>query len=105
MASLTRCPQCDTFVKPASVEAGSCPFCAAAAAANRRNPIPAVVLAAAIAAMPGCSDGDPKPVPDASAAFPDGAVYGVAFDAGPTEDAMPGPDADLSIYGIAPESE
>ena len=63
-----------------------------------------MVLAAAIAAMPGCSD-DPKPTPDAAVGF-DGAVYGIAIDdAGPVDDAMPGPDADIAIYGIAPDSE
>ena len=67
--------------------------------------MPTVVLAAAIAAMPGCSENDPKPTPDARGGSPDGAVYGVAPDAGPTDDAMSGPDADIAIYGIAPDSE
>ncbi len=104
VASLTRCPGCDTFVKLESVEEGACPFCPAASLASRRNPIPGMVLAAAIAAMPGCSDDDAKPKPDASA-FPDGAVYGVAFDAGPVDDAMSAVDASLNIYGIAPDSD
>ena len=104
MASLTRCPSCDTFVKPTSISEGTCLFCANAEVASRRSSIPGVVLAAAMAAAPGCSD-DAKPTPDASV-VPDAApVYGIAADATPTNDAMPAVDADLSIYGIAPESE
>ena len=66
MASLTRCPSCDTFVKAESIDEGSCPFCPTASTASRRNPIPGVMLAAAMAAMPGCSDEEVKPALDAS---------------------------------------
>ncbi len=106
MSNLIRCPHCETFVKPTSLGSDSCPFCPSAHAANIRNPIPGLVLAATIAAMPGCSD-DP-PTRDAQVGF-DGAVYGIAIDASTAdaatpEDAMPkAPDADITIYGIAPE--
>ena len=56
--------------------------------------------------MPACSDDEPTP--DAQVGF-DSAIYGIAIDASPAdaatpEDAMPDvPDADLTIYGIAPE--
>tara|TARA_R110002096_G_scaffold16898_1_gene57607 strand:- start:51120 stop:51299 length:180 start_codon:yes stop_codon:yes gene_type:complete len=59
------------------------------------------MLAAAMAAMPGCSDEEVKPALDASVdAAP---VYGIAADATPDEDGMRGADADITIYGIAPE--
>ncbi len=103
MASLARCPRCDTFVKPASIEAGTCPFCPADNVASRRNPIPGLVLAAAVAAT-SCKGG--------SGDGKDGPVYGIApVDAGGVDAAPPdadpnAPDAgDSPIYGIAPESE
>lgn len=105
MSILSRCPHCDTFVKPASLGTDSCPFCPSVRTAGIRNPIPGLVLAATMAAMPACSDDDPTP--DAQVGF-DGAVYGIAIDASPVdaatpEDAMPLPDGDITIYGIAPE--
>ena len=108
MASLARCPRCDTFVKPASIEAGSCPFCPAAAEASRRNPIPGVALAVAIAAAPACWTATPvygsAPEPDAASTDAGPSDAG-ASDANAT-DAMKSPGADgAPIYGVAPESE
>lgn len=128
MSALVRCPQCDTFVKPASIDTGSCPFCPSQDARSMRNPIPGLVLAATMAAVPACSsDTEPQPGPvygiavdasttDASPVYGiaidasgpdaqagiDGAVYGIAADAS-TSDAS---ETDAApIYGVAPESE
>ena len=115
---MIRCPKCDSFVKPASLKVEGCPFCVSAKATRQRNPVPGLVLAAAVlapGAMAGCSDDDMKPAPvygiaqvDAAPGT-DGAVYGIAPDAGPI-DASPGTDAGpkdadagINIYGIAPE--
>ncbi len=90
MASLTRCPSCDTFVKPEGVDKGACPFCPAATAASQRNPIPGLVLAVA-AALPGCSGGND------SGSTP---VYGVAAADARPADAMPADDA-MPVEGDA----
>ncbi len=128
MPAMIRCPKCDSFVKPASLEVAGCPFCVSAKATRQRNPVPGLVLAAAAAfapgAMAGCSDttdpiGDSSPVygialdagPADASPGTDGAVYGIAPDAGPADagEAEPsdaGPkdgDAGINIYGIAPE--
>lgn len=100
MASLTRCPGCSTFVRAESICEDSCPFCPTAAVATRRNPIPGIVLAAAIAVAPGCTGGsEDDSVP----------VYGVAVDAGVDAGSADATDDDspdaAPIYGVAPESE
>ena len=62
MSALVRCPQCNTFVKPASINSGSCTFCPTSSpGAKLRNAIPGMVLAATIAAAPACSGGAPRP--------------------------------------------
>ncbi len=113
MSRMVRCAVCDSFIKPASIESGACPFCPSASAGRKRNPIPGllpgVVLAAALSGAPGCDDDDgDEPVVDASS-FPDAApVYGIAIDAG-AADATPAPDAQPAdaapIYGVAPDDD
>ncbi len=55
MSALVRCPQCNTFVKPTSISTSGCLFCPSSDARRLRNPIPGLVLAATIAAVPACS--------------------------------------------------
>ncbi len=67
------------------------------------------MLAATMAAVPGCSDSEPEPSPvygisiDAGAGI-DGAVYGIAIDASPV-DASTSDAAGVPLYGIAPETD
>ena len=115
MSALVRCPQCDTFVKPASLDSGSCPFCPSPQARSSRNPLPGLVLAATMAAVPGCSDSEPEPGPVYGIAAPDarvgtdGAVYGIAIDASAPD--ATAPDASTTdaggvpLYGVAPETD
>ncbi len=130
MSVLVRCPQCDTFVKPISLDAGSCPFCPSPQARSSRNPLPGLVLAATMAAVPSCSGGDHDDVRPVYGISPadarvgtDGAVYGIAIDASGPDATAPdaGPvygiavdasssdagdsDAGIQIYGVAPEPE
>ncbi len=108
MPAMIRCPKCDSFVKPASLEVAGCPFCVSAKATRQRNPVPGLVLAAAAALAPGALAGcvaTPvygSPPPTDATPGPDGAVYGIAPDAGPA-DASPGTDG--AVYGIAPDAE
>ncbi len=111
MSEMVRCPTCDSFVKPASIDEGACPFCPSATAARRRDAIPGVVLAAAIAGA-GCSGGGAREAPTP--------VYGGApemevIDAGAASsgDTAPAPEADamerpeespVPVYGIAPDT-
>lgn len=98
MASLVRCPKCDTFVKTAS----SCPFCSAESTASHRNPLPGLVLAAAVAAMPSCTsptpanEPAPSPTPSTEPVLPadDAATAG--------QPTAPVPDPPAPVYGGAP---
>ncbi len=118
MSDMVRCPACDSFVKPASIEAGACPFCPTAASARRRDAIPGVVLAAAIAGA-GCSGGGAREMPapvyggapevievsDAGAGgsstdvAPSDAPAGSSANDGEPEPPEPPP---VPVYGIAP---
>lgn len=96
MASLVRCPNCDTFIKAA--RGSSCPFCSETSTASQRNPLPGLVLAAAVAAMPSCSSNTPANDPAAPpTATPVSPVDDAASPAAPVpEDPQP------AIYGAAP---
>ena len=61
MSALVRCPQCDTFIKPASIDSGSCPFCPSSNARSKRNAIPGLVLAASLSIAPACSGSSAEP--------------------------------------------
>lgn len=60
MSALVRCPQCDTFIKPVSIDSGSCPFCPSSNR-SKRNAIPGLVLAASLSIAPACSGTTPEP--------------------------------------------
>ena len=121
MPALVRCPQCDTFVKPPSISAGACPFCPSPEARSLRNPIPGMVLAAAMAAVPACSSSTPaaapvsaEPAPTPAEPAPPEPVYGIAVEDTDTPK-MQTPDAavpikaeppeEVDIYGIAPDTD
>ncbi len=102
MSALVRCPQCNTFVKPASIETSGCLFCPSSSARGLRNPIPGLVLAATMAAVPACSSSSPTPESeqknpvqeaDTSADKP--------MDAGPTN--SPVLQEPVTIYGGPPD--
>lgn len=91
MSALVRCPKCDTFVKPASIDSGSCPFCPSSNARNIRNPIPGIVLAATLGVAPACSGSstpEPEPVP----------VYGIAIE---ETEAPPAPPPDAGVPEVS----
>ncbi len=91
MPALVRCPQCDTFVKPHSLNAGSCPFCSPQETASVRNPIKGAVLAATIVSASAClvtpiygtpvDDASPSDARTTSDAGADAAVDGSVSDA------------------------
>ncbi len=89
--ALVRCPTCNTFVKPASLDAGLCAFCPSARKASLRNPIPGVVLATVMAVSPACSADkagpDTKPPPSTN----QGAGQEAALETTTSKDASPNP--------------
>ncbi len=107
MSALVRCPRCDTFVKPPSISAGACPFCPQAR--QLRNPIPGIVLAATIAAVPACSStSEPEAVPVYGIAVEDPDVPKTETPAKQTDAAVPikaEPPEEVDIYGLAPDTE
>lgn len=103
MSALVRCPKCDTFVKPQSISASTCPFCPSQTR-NLRNPIPGMVLAATIAALPACSGSTTASAPEPE--------HGVAADKPdtPKKEALDASvpvraedPVDVDVYGIAPD--
>ncbi|MBL4633968.1 MAG: hypothetical protein JKY56_08850 [Kofleriaceae bacterium] len=101
MSALVRCPQCDTFVKPASLDTGSCPFCPSPQARNTRNPLPGLVLAATMAAVPACSR---SPTPsEVEAPVSDITAEDAGKKEAPAIDASVPDTRDKPVYGMAPD--